>query len=132
MSYAVKNESTLKNILWLDCFMGSSTAILGLLLFTTLSALLGLAANFIITISAITLTYGIMALILALKKPTPVNPLRLLVAANWFWAVVSIILLSLHFSTATILGKIFLILQIIVVGGLAYLEGNQIVKHQTK
>jgi hypothetical protein len=54
-----------------------------------------------------------------------------LVYANWCWTIISTILLLFHIAHATILGIIFLILQIIVVGILAYLEGKQIVKNNT-
>jgi hypothetical protein len=46
--------------------------------------------------------------------------------ANWIWTAISTILLFFHFATATAFGLTFLILQIFVVGGLAYLEGKQL------
>jgi hypothetical protein len=101
--------------------------VLGFLLFQIFSGILGLTVPFILSVSTITLFYAIVAFILAAQRNISVRLLQLLVYANWIWAVISTGLLLVHFSKALLLGKIFLILQIVVVGGLAYLEGNQIV-----
>ncbi|MBC7829945.1 MAG: hypothetical protein H7122_19520 [Chitinophagaceae bacterium] len=44
--------------------------------------------------------------------------------ANWLWSFASVILLYLYFSDASVFGRLFLILQVIVVAGLAYFEGK--------
>lgn len=132
MSYTIKNQRTLRKILWLDTSLGGLTAVSGLLFLIALTGLLGLKINFILTVSTITLVYASVALILALQKSTSVRLLRLLVFANWLWTFVSIILLFIHYNSATHLGVTFLIIQVIVVGGLAYLEGTQIVKKQAQ
>lgn len=128
MTYTIKHQQTLTKILWLDVAMGGSTAILGLFFTAFFSTLFGLTPNFVSIVAAVTLAYALMALYLAVQKTTPVKPLRLLVAANWFWAAVSVGLFIIHCSHATLLGNAFLIAQIIVVGGLAYLEGAQLVR----
>jgi hypothetical protein len=128
MHYTIKNPSTLRKLLWADTILGGGTAIIGLLFFNTLSDLLGFTTIFIIVVSVVTLLYAIVAFILANQKSVSIPLLRLLVQANWFWTAVSIVLLFLHYSSAKALGIAFLILQILVVGGLAYLEGKQIVK----
>jgi hypothetical protein len=46
--------------------------------------------------------------------------------ANWIWTVISIALLIYYMPYATIFGAIFLVLQVVVVGMLAWLEGKHI------
>jgi hypothetical protein len=127
MSYSIKDALLLKKILWADTILGGITAIAGLCFFTPLTGILGLTASFILTVSAITLCYAIVAFILARQSQVSVPLLRILIYANWTWTIISIVLLFIHFDTAQLLGKIFLVLQIVVVGGLAYLEGRQLV-----
>ena len=126
MVYTIKDTLFLKKILWLDTIMGLTTAILGLAFFNSLTHLLGLPTNLIKIISIVTLMYSIVALILATQKNISIPLLRLLVNANWVWTIISVILFFIHFNQAEMMGIIFLFLQIFVVGGLAYLEGNQI------
>lgn len=126
-NYRIRNKQTLTKLLWSDTFLGGITALLGLLFTTFLSEIMGLSNPIVIFISAVTLVYAIFAFVLANQKNTNIRLLRVLVAANWLWTIVSIGLLYFHFNNALILGKIFLILQILVVGGLAYLEGEQII-----
>lgn len=126
MSHTIKHAPTLRKLLWLDAFIGSSTGIAGLILFNRLIDFLGLNLAFILAVSCITLCYALVALYLACKKNIPVPLLRLLINGNWAWTVISIALLLLHFSEATVIGKVFLLLQVIVVGAFAYFEGKQL------
>lgn len=128
MKYSIKNPLFLKKILWLDALMGSMTAIIGLIFFNSLTHFWGLPKNLILIISCVTLVYAIVALILAIQKNISIPLLRLLVNANWLWTIISVILFFIHFNQAEIMGVAFLVLQVFVVGGLAYLEGNQILK----
>ena len=128
MPYFIKNEAILRSILWLDTFLGSSTAVIGLLFFRFWSAFFGLSAGLILLVSAITLLYAIGAFALARSRPIAVGPVRILVYANWAWTIISLFLIFVHYQGATIWGAIFLALQIAVVGGLAYVEGRQIGK----
>jgi hypothetical protein len=129
MKYSIKNSTVLKQILWADTTLGVTTAIIGLIFTITLSSLLGLPLFLIKVICTITFIYAIVAFILANQKQVSIPLLRTLVYANWGWTIVSAILLLFHFEHATILGIICLILQIIVVGILAYVEGKQIIKN---
>ncbi|MGI9544346.1 MAG: hypothetical protein ACR2MX_13885 [Cyclobacteriaceae bacterium] len=126
MSLSIKNVSHLRKILWLDTFLGGITALIGLCFFHPLEQILGLSVTLIISVSAITGCYAIVAFILAKQKTISIPLLRVLIFANWFWAIVSIALVLLFFKQAYLLGKIFLILQVLVVSGLAYIEGKQI------
>ena len=117
----------LRKILCWDAILGGSTAIIGLCMPGFMSPVLGLAQQLIFTIALVTLLYAIAATGLASRKQIPAGGVRLLVAANWIWTLISVVLLALHVKEATALGIAFLVLQIIVVGGLAYLEGNQLV-----
>ncbi len=128
MHYTIKDPSALRKLLWADTILGGGTAILGLLFFNVLSNFMGLTTTFIVVVSGVTLMYAIVAFILANQKSVSIPLLRLLVQANWLWTGVSAVLFFLHYSSAKVLGIIFLILQILVVGGLAYLEGSQIAK----
>lgn len=128
MNYQIRNIPLLKKILWADCIIGIGTAVIGLLLYAVLVDFLGLPSKHIVIISVVTLVYGLIALSLSLQNPIPVFLLRVLISANWVWAFISVGLLIFHFNNATAFGITFLILQVVVVGGLAYLEGRHIVK----
>jgi hypothetical protein len=127
-NYTINDPVLLKKILWLDATAGGITAVLGLLLSRIFSQLFGLEHQVLIIIASITLIYALVALYLVSQAIIPITLLRILIYANWIWAIISIVLLYFYFSKATTLGLLFLILQILVVGGLAYLEGRQIVK----
>lgn len=127
MNYTIKDMSLLRKLLWSDTFLGGTTAIAGLCFFNPLTSILGLTATFILSVSIITLCYSVIACVLANQVNISIPLLRLLIFANWIWTFISIGLLLIHFNSAQPLGKIFLFLQIIVVGGLAYLEGKQLV-----
>lgn len=126
MNYEIRNVPLLKKILWADSLLGSSTAIAGLLLYPLLDDFLGLSEKFIVVISAVTSLYGLWALSLVLRSSPPAGPLRVLVYANWIWTAISMVLLFLHIANTTPFGAAFLVLQVVVVGLLAYLEGRHI------
>jgi hypothetical protein len=126
MKYQIQDLPLLKKVLWADALLGASTALAGLLLYQVLADFLGLPANLIVIIAAITLAYALVALSLALKSLPSVLLLRILMYANWLWTIISLVLLTLYFSNATVFGAAFLILQVLVVGMLAYLEGRHI------
>lgn len=127
MNYSIKNEPLLRKILWLDCMLGGITAIIGLLCSVTLTTMLGVTTSFVLTIATINLMYAVLAFIVAAQKTTSVRLLNLLIYANWAWTAISVFMIFTHFNSATDLGNILLLIQPIVVGGLAYSEGNQIV-----
>ncbi len=127
MGFSIKNESLLKRFLWLDALSGGVTAITGLLCFTTLTTVLGFTTPSIVTVATINLLYAILASIIALQKPTSIRLLRLLVYANWAWTAISVLMIFSYFGSATNLGDSLLLIQPIFVGGLAFLENNQII-----
>jgi len=125
MDIDLKNDTgALKKLLWLDTFMGSSVGLAGLLLYRQAAVFLGFSEIFVLIVSAVTLLYACMACYLAMRSRVPLRPLKVLVRANWFWAAVSVVLIFLYFEGATLYGKIFLVLQVLVVGGLARAEGR--------
>ena len=128
MKYQIKDRELLRKILWLDAVLGGSTALAGLLFYESLTMILGLTTRFIIVVSAVTLLYAVVAVRLATQRSVSVPLLRVQIGANWLWTLVSLVLFLIHYRTATSLGLLFLMLQIIVVGGLAYWEGNQLVR----
>jgi len=127
MSYVIKDKSLLQKILWLDAFLGGSNAAAGLLFTAFIVNILGLSYTFIVTVSIITLAYAVVAGVLASQKTISVPLLRTLIVGNWVWTGISVVFLFMHFNTATTLGVIFLVLQVLVVGALAYAEGRQLV-----
>ena len=128
MNYTIKDSSLLRKILWVDAVLGGATAIVGLLFLDPLISVLGLTATFISHVSIITLCYSLIACVLATQINISVSLLRVLIYANGVWTFISMGLLLMHFDKTQPWGKIFLVLQIIVVGGLAYLEGKQLVR----
>ncbi|HEX2629800.1 MAG TPA: hypothetical protein VHM26_12325 [Chitinophagaceae bacterium] len=126
MSHTIKYLPTLRTLLWLDALIGGSTGIGGLIFFNRLPDFLGLNPAFILCVSCITLCYALVAFYLARQRVIAIPLLRLLIAGNWAWTVISIALLFLHFGEATVFGKTFLILQVLIVGGLAYFEEKQL------
>lgn len=126
MPFIIKNSRALRQILWLDFILGGSTALIGIFFSAQLTGILGFSLQFIYTVSIITGIYALLALRLALQTLISPRLLRALIIANCIWAVISIGLLFFYFSTATILGKIFLILQVLAVAGLAIMENKQI------
>jgi hypothetical protein len=126
MKYQIRNIPFLKKLLWADTVAGGGTAIAGLLLYPVLVDFLGLPANLIVIIAAITLAYALMALRLALQSMPSTLLLRVLVYANWAWTMISVVLLICYIADATLLGAAFLLLQVVVVGMLAWLEGRHI------
>lgn len=126
MNNQVRNISLLKKVLWADFILGSGTAVIGLLWHKPLTGFLGLPENLIVIVAAITLLYALVAISLTLQSSPSFLWLRILIYANWVWTVISVFLLIAYANGATIFGIIFLILQVIVVGVLAWLEGKHI------
>ena len=116
-------EVSLRTLLWLDAFLGGSTGLIGLSFGKALVPLLGLPLGLIRFTSVVTLGYALVALTLARQRTICFSAVRKLVAANWLWAIVSMAMLGLFGQGATALGRVFLVLQVVVVGALAYLEG---------
>lgn len=119
------STASLRKLLWADFILGGSTALIGLAFCSALTGILGFSSNFILIVSGITLLYAIVAFILANQKKISAKLLAILMWANWIWALISVGLAIVYFEEATMLGRIFLVLQVLVVGGLAYLEGKQ-------
>lgn len=123
---SVSQSQTLNKILWADAVLGGSTGILGLAYSQKLSVLLGFSAGLIQVVSAITVGYAAVAFVLAAQLSKSSQLVRALAFANWFWTLVSLVMLATLFDQATLLGRLYLVLQPLVVGGLAYLESAQL------
>lgn len=124
----INDERTLRTILWADTTLGTLTALVGFVFVRGLSPLLGVSSGLIVIISLVTAVYGVGAFALAVRRPLSAPLVRILVMANWLSTAVSAALLVAHVPTATALGLVVFALQIGVVGGLAYLEGRQLVR----
>lgn len=108
--------------------MGASVGLAGLLLYRKAALFLGFSDIFVLIVSAVTLLYACMACYLALRNPVPRAPLKVLIRGNVLWAGVSVVLIFLYFNEALVFGKIFLVLQVLVVGGLGYAEAKALKK----
>lgn len=128
MRYDIRSIPVLRKTLWLDAFLGGSSAISGLCFPAFLAPVLSLQQQMILVISLITLVYAIVAASLAGRKQIPVTGVRILVYANWLWAFVSIMMFIVYAKETTLQGTLFLVGQVVVVGGLAYLEGRQVIR----
>jgi hypothetical protein len=126
MNNQIRNIPLLKKILWADSLLGAGTAVIGLCWYPALTGFLGLPANLIVFIAAVTLLYALLALYLVFQNPLSIRLLRILVYANWLWTIISVVLLIQYFYGTTIFGAAFLILQVVVLAMLAYLEGRHI------
>lgn len=124
---AFRDAALMRRILWSDVSASASTAILGLLFTGLFSKLFALSQTLLVIISLITFGYMLFGFSLVIRKALSLKGVRALVIANWAWAAASVVLTCLHAPGATLLGQAFLILQILVVGGFAYVEGAQIV-----
>ncbi len=122
----IVNPFRLKKLLRLDALLGGCTAIAGLVFPVAVAQLLGLSTAFVVSVASITLLYAGVAFWLAVQLSPNLRLTRLLIQANWLWTLLSLGLLLAHFREATALGVVFLLLQVVVVGGLAYLEGQQL------
>lgn len=128
MQYQLKNIPFLRKLLWADFAAGSSTAIIGFGLREHLVPVLGIPYEFILWVSGISFLYCLVAVSLARMPKISIGLLQILIYANWAWTLVSIGFLFFHLADATLVGKIYLIGQLLAAGMLAYAEGKQIVK----
>ena len=130
MKYEIINLPRLRKILWADFALGFSSGVLGMVFTEFFSELFGLSFEVVLYISLVTACYSVVAFGLVTSKRIPILPLRILIYANWAWTLVSCGIIYFNFMDAVPLGQIWLVLQIIVVGGLAYLEGRQLRRKQ--
>jgi hypothetical protein len=132
MRYTINNTARLRKILWLDFLCGITNGLAGLLFVHFFATFLGLPENHLLIICAVTVLYACGALYLATQQKINIPFLLVQVYANWFWTAVSVGLLVYYYAAATVPGIIFLVLQIVVVGGLAWLEMSQLEKRKTE
>lgn len=126
--YIIINKHRLRRILWADVLLGSGTGLVGLAFRSFFSQWFGLSEQVIMVISIITLMYSLFALLQVSGTYLSVTQIRILIYANWFWTLVSVALLFVFYHRASQPGVAFLVLQVVVVGALAWLEGKQLAK----
>ncbi len=117
---------SLKQLLWLDAVAGGVTALVGLLTYRQLAVWLGLPPQLLLATALANAAYGACAGSLARQADPGHEGLRSLVRANWLWTIVSLVMLGVYRNQVTPLGLAFLVLQPLVVGGLAWLEGRHL------
>jgi hypothetical protein len=111
-----------RKLLWLDACLGLSFGSLGLYLLEPAAALLGFPLTLTRLIALANLSYGLAALTLASRRRLSLAQAKMMATANWIWTGISLAMCWQYYGSATLLGGLFLIGQIPVVGGVALLE----------
>lgn len=119
-------KKTIQNVIRVDFLMAFITGIVGVLFYKPLVNILGLSAQFIVVVSVFHLLYSCYSGFLFFQKVINKRQIRLLIFANLFWTIVSIVLLIMYWNSAFVLGKALLILQVLVLGVLSYFEEKQL------
>jgi hypothetical protein len=117
---------TMKRLLLLDFSMGFLTGLLGLLFWQQASLWLGFPPGFVQIVAAFNLLYALFALLNYAQSPLRPRWLLALVLANGAWTLLSLGFILTHYAGAQPLGKLFLLLQVPVLGGLTWAEGRQL------
>lgn len=120
------NLSPLKKLLWVD---GIAALLSGLIVFTfndKIARLLSLPDNLLTTLSIISLGYSCFSLYLAQSKSTAKGLLRILVIANFAYAIFCVILILFLHANTSLLGVVYLSLESLFVATLAALEWKQV------
>jgi len=115
-----------RRLLWFDGLAGLGVGACVLALGPVLSTLYGLPVGLVLAIGVANLTYGSCSTTLAARWRRGVTPSRMsidvLIAANGAWAVVCLALAVVFRGQASPLGLGSLVLEAVVVGGLAIAE----------
>ena len=119
-------KKTIRNVIRVDFLMAFITGIVGVLFYKPLVNILGLSAQFIVVVSVFHLLYSCYSGFLFFQKVNNKRQIRILIFANLFWTIVSIVLLIMYWNSAFVLGKALLILQVLVLGVLSYFEEKQL------
>lgn len=119
----------MRKVLWLDFILASSTGLVGLLFGDFFSALFGLEVGLIHLISTVHCIYGAFGLTNLVRKALSLLLVRVLIFANSLWALFSVWLVVEYYAGASKLGVFILILQVVVVGGLAIVERKLLREH---
>jgi hypothetical protein len=111
-----------QRLLWID---GIGAVIVGvgmLALSPWLEGFFGFSRSFVLLLGAVNLAYGSFSLPLARRAVRPLWRIRLLASANVAWGGVCLVLIALHWGTATVFGLLHLGLEGAYVAGLGALE----------
>jgi hypothetical protein len=111
-----------KNLLWID---GGGAALVGVAVLTLsqpLSRWYALPSGLLRLMGVVNLAYGAYSLSLASRSRRALWAIRLLVFANFAWAVLCLVVAVAFARSATWLGLGQLVVEAVYVGGLASLE----------
>lgn len=131
MDSSTKKNSIPRKILWIDTSVGGFTGLVGVAFYDFWVTILGLPKVLVLLISGVSLIYALGAFVLASQKNVSDTSVKVLMYANWLAGLAGIVLTFFYFESATVLGKIFLILQVLVISGLAYFEGKYLNRSET-
>jgi hypothetical protein len=117
---------SLQRLLWIDGIAALTSGCIVLIFTSSLSGFFNIPQPLLRILAFISLGYAAYSLSLAQRKVKPMPLLKLLVVANCAWAVVCLSVMLFYSNTATFYGTIYLILEALFVGTLAFLEWRQI------
>ncbi|MGO9931234.1 MAG: hypothetical protein ACLPV8_05415 [Steroidobacteraceae bacterium] len=112
----------LRNVLWADALSCLACGLLQVISTATASERLGLPAALLADSGVFLLLCGAAVAFLAARNRTPGTLIRLLIAGNAAWAVACIALLLVGRLELTLLGKTYVVAQILAVTLLAELQ----------
>ena len=125
------NQTTARNIIYLDGLAGGLAGLLELALLDWLTQLHNLPKQLVLFICAANLIYGAYSLNLARNIRRGVWPKRLwfdlLIFGNASWAVVCLVLIAMYWSTISIFGIAHLLLEAAFVLFLAVFERRLVI-----
>jgi hypothetical protein len=112
----------MRSLLWIDCSAGFLVGAFVLTLAPWLSELYALPLPFVRAMGVANVAYGCYSFSLARQAVRPPALITALVIANASWAVLCVVVAVLMASRASIIGLAQLLLEGVLVGGLAALE----------
>jgi hypothetical protein len=112
-------------LLWVDCSAALSAGAAIVSLSGWLSGLYALPREFLVTIGAVNVAYGLYSFSLAVRERRPQGLIVFLVVANATWSAVCWIAALALATSASLYGIAHLVLEGLFVAGLAVMEWKQ-------
>ena len=121
---------TLKRLIWLDACAALTAVVVLVSLKKAFVSLFNLPEYVFTNLAIIAFCYTIYAFNLARQKDYSLIFVKLLAIANAVYALICLYLVFVFYETATFLGVCYLLFDFTIVATLAYLEGQQYLKHK--
>lgn len=114
----------LRSLLWFDCTAGLAVGLAMLALSGVLSPLFGLSRGVLVTTAVANLAYGSFSYSLVRRPEAAPRRVRVLVVANFAWALVCVALAAVYAGPGSWLGAAYLLAEGVFVGVLASVEAR--------